>query len=311
MSGQTGSEAPELTVLIVSHNTRDLTAAALASLAEGTAARHEVVVADNASADGSAERIARDFPAVRLLPLPENLGFARASNLAAREARGRLLLLLNPDTVVLPGAVDALLAFAGARPGARIWGGRTLWPDGRLNPRSCWSRITLWSAFCGATGLSALRPRSAVLNPEALPAFARDHEREVDIVAGCFLLIERSLWEVLGGFDPAFFVYGEEADLCLRGRALGARPAVTPQAVIVHVEGASRRDEASQRAQILAARIGLARRHLPLGRRRLAAALMQAGAVGRILAWRLSRDSGRRVMARRLWEARAAWWAGY
>jgi len=253
---------PELTVIVVSYNTRDLTLEALRSLRrETTGIDYEVIVVDNNSTDGSADAIAREFPDWRLDRLDSNIGFAAANNLAAKEANGELLLLLNPDTVILDGAVQKLVAFASARSRALIWGGRTLFADRSLNPTSCWSRQTLWSVFCRASGLTGAFPRSGLFNPEAMGAWKRDDEREVDIVTGCFFLIRRDLWNELGGFDPAFFMYGEEADLCLRARAHGARPRFTPDATIVHYGGASERVRAEKLVRLLRAKCQLIRRH--------------------------------------------------
>ena len=125
---------PELSILLVNWNTRQLTLECLASvIAETTRTEYEIIVVDNGSSDGSAEAIARAFPHVRLIESRENLGFARATNLQACEARGDKLLLLNTDTVVLDGAIDALMEFSRREPQARIWGGRTLFADGSLN----------------------------------------------------------------------------------------------------------------------------------------------------------------------------------
>src|SRR5690606_35725860 len=115
--------------------------------------------------------------------------------------------------------------------------------------------------FCVATGLSSLFRGSSLFNPEGYGGWKRDTVREVDIVSGCFFLIRRELWERLGGFDPAFFMYGEEADLCLRARKLGARPMVTPEATIVHYGGASERVRADKMVRLLQAKALLIRRH--------------------------------------------------
>ena len=217
--------SPQLSIIIVSYNTRDITLACLESVyAQTRETSFEVIVLDNASSDGSADAIAGRFPQVRLIRHPINLGFAGGNNLAAKDAAGEFLLLLNPDTVVLNGAIDTLMAFARANPGAGIWGGRTVFADGTLNPTYCWKRQTAWSAFCCGTGLSSLFRGSRVLDPEAMGAWNRDQAPEVDIVSGCFLLITRALWDTLGGFDPAFFMYGEEADMCLRAREHEQRP---------------------------------------------------------------------------------------
>ena len=234
-----------------------------------------------------------------LLAETANHGFAGANNLAARRARGEYLLLLNPDTLVLDGAVDRLLAFARANPRAGIWGGRTLYGDRSLNPASCWGRMTLWNLFCRASGLTGVFPRSELFNSEAYGGWDRGSERAVDIVTGCFLMIRRETWEALGGFDPAFFMYGEEADLCLRARALGAAPRVTPEAEIVHYGGAADTVRADKMVRLLSGKISLIDRHFPAWQRPLARGLfarLAAVADGRHP--RARRRHGPRVHAR-------------
>lgn len=254
--------APDLTVIVVSFNTRDLTLACLESLrAETRDVRFETIVVDNASSDGSADAVRARFPDVAVIEPGENLGFGRANNLAARQARGRRLLLLNSDTVVLDAAIDRLVAFADAHPDARIWGGRTLFGDGTLNPASCWGRPTPWSLFCRATGAARLLGNPAWCDAETLADWPRDTVRRVDVVSGCFFLVDRDLWEALDGFDPAFFMYGEELDLCLRARALGADPMVTPEAEIVHYGGRSDRVREDQTVRQFQAKARVYRKH--------------------------------------------------
>ncbi|MEQ8378792.1 glycosyltransferase family 2 protein [Parvibaculum sp.] len=313
------SATPAVTVIVVSYNTRALTLEALRSLlAETDMAAVEVIVVDNASADGSADAIAAEFPALKLLALAENIGFARANNLAAKTARGTYLLLLNPDTVVLERAVDRLIAFAGAHPQARIWGGRTLFADRTLNPASCWGRMTPWSLFCLASGLRALFPHSAVLDPEGMPDWKRDSVRHVDIVSGCFLLIERALWEELGGFDSGYFMYGEDADLCLRGKRLGAAPLICPDAAIVHYGGASEPVRADKMIRLLKARVTLMKDHWPSGLRPLGLLLFRLFPLPRMAGYRLAAairnkpsDRSQFETWQSIWRARREWLAGY
>jgi GT2 family glycosyltransferase len=259
---------PELSILMVNWNTREMTLACLRSVyAQTHDTPFELIMVDNGSADGSAEAIAAAFPQVRLIAEAVNHGFAKANNIAAEQARGEYLLLLNTDTVVLDGAIDKLVAFARAHPDAGIWGGRTQFADGRLNPTSVWGKITPWSAVSFASGLRGLLRRFEAFNPEGLGAWQRDSERRVDIVSGCFLMIERAFWNRLGGFDRRFFMYGEEADLCARARAAGARPLMTPSACIIHYGGASATSHASKIAYVMGARIGLIeRQYAGLGR---------------------------------------------
>lgn len=276
----------ELSILIVSFNTRAMTLACLDSIvANRPAAAFEVIVVDNASSDGSADAIAAHPLGARLIASAANLGFARANNLAAAQARGRLVLLLNPDTEIRDGAVDRLLDFAARRPAARIWGGRTLFADGRLNPSSCWARMTPWNLMSRALGLTGLFPRTTLFNGEAYGGWNRDGERAVDIVSGCFLLISKADWDRLGGFDPVFFMYGEEADLCLRARReLAARPAVSSRATIVHHGGASERTRVGKMVKLLAAKTTLVRRHWHPALAPLGVALIAAWPRSRALA---------------------------
>ena len=257
-------EQPELTVLIVSYNTRDLTLKALETLYATTReTRFHTVVFDNASEDGSAKAVAEAFPQVEVIASQDNLGFAKANNIVAAEAKTEWLLLLNPDTECHPGAVDNLMAFSKAHPEAGITGGRTVFPDGSLNIASCWMQITPWSAFCNATGLSSVFPKSNLFNPEAMGDWQRDSVREVDIVVGCFMMLRRELWMKLDGFDLRYFMYGEEADLCLRAKAMGYRPMITPDAQIMHLVGASSKAQARKYSMIAKARVTLIQDHWP------------------------------------------------
>lgn len=253
--------APRVRAVVVSYNTRELTLACVASfLQETRELAHELVVVDNASTDGSPEAIAATFPAVRLMALRENLGFGAACNLGAEGARAERLLMLNPDTVVLDRAVARLITFADEHPAARVWGGRTLFPDGTLNPASCWRTPTPWSSLVTALGLASTFPGVPWCDPEGYAGWRRDSVREVDIVSGCFLLIDRSLWEELGGFHPDFFMYGEDADLSLRARRAGARPLIDPASVIVHLGGASERVRADQMVRLFTGKAQLYRK---------------------------------------------------
>ena len=254
----------DLSVIIVSYNTRQFTLECLASVYEQTKGiEFEVILVDNDSADGSPQAVAEHFPQATLFALKENLGFAAGNNFAAEHASGEYLLLLNPDTVVLDSALQNLLAFARSRPQAGIVGGRTLYGDRSLNPMSCWARPTLWSQFCIATGLSRIFKQSRLFDSETYGRWPRDTERQVDIVTGCLFLLSRSLWNELNGFDPIFFQRGEEADMCLRARSLGYRPRITPTATIIHYGGLSETVEAEKVIRNYKARTWIMERHWP------------------------------------------------
>jgi N-acetylglucosaminyl-diphospho-decaprenol L-rhamnosyltransferase len=307
------TSSKEVSVIVVSYNTRELTIACLDSLrAQTDGLDYEVIVVDNASEDGSADAIAARQGDVRLLALDTNLGFARANNLAAEKSHGEFLLLLNPDTVVLDGAVQRLVAFARAHPEAGIFGGRTFFPDGSLNPASCWGRPTPWSTFCLASGLTHLFRRTRLFDPESLGRWERDTVREVDIVTGCFFLVTRRLWDALGGFDDAFFMYGEEADLCLRARARGVRCLICPEARIIHYGGASERVVEDKMVRLLGGKARVFQKHWSPMAAAFGARMLDAWAFWRMTAFGLlatarPERSGAFETWRRIWRRRQEW----
>jgi N-acetylglucosaminyl-diphospho-decaprenol L-rhamnosyltransferase len=270
-------DVPDLSVLVVGYQSRDDLRGCLSTLlgqADGQAL--EVVVVDNASSDGTVAMLGAEFPAVRAIRLEENVGFARAVNLAARNARGRNLMLLNPDTRMVNGTTQALLRFAAEHPQHGIYGGRTLTPEGDLEPTSCWAVPTLWSTLLFATGLTTAFPRTR-LDPESIPGWNRDSVREVGVVTGCLLLAPRAVWDRLGGFDPDFFMYGEDVDLALRARAHGYRPVIVPDACVEHEVGASSSFHGSKNVMLLKGKVTLMRKHWSPLRRDTGILLLLAG----------------------------------
>jgi GT2 family glycosyltransferase len=310
--GPGAGAAPELTVAIVSYNTRALTLKAVETLYANThRTAMRVIVWDNASADGSAEAVRDAFPQAEVVASQENLGFARANNVVAEMADTPWLLLLNPDTETHDGAIDNILAFAKAHPEAGIVGGRTVFPDGSLNIASAWRRISAWSLFTQTTGLARALPGSDLFNYEAMGAWKRDSVREVDIVVGCFLLISTDLWRRLGGFSERYFMYGEDADLCLRAKKLGYRPTITPDAEIMHLVGASTSKRADKAVAVMRAKAQLVRDHwagpmVPVG-----IAQLWLWALARRVGAVASRDPEQKARLRQLWEQRGSWLAGF
>lgn len=307
---------PEVTVIMVSYNTRELTLKAVETLLENAGdVTMRVVVFDNASADGSAEAVAERFPGVEVIAHPENLGFGLANNLVAETATTEWLLLLNPDTETHPGAVEKLLAFSRAHPQAGITGGRTVFPDGSLNIASCWRQMSVWSLFCNATGLSKLFANSETFNPEAFGGWQRDSVREVDIVVGCLLMIRRELWHELGGFDRRYFMYGEETDLCLRARRLGYRPMITPESQIMHLVGASSSQASEKLLRVARAKVSLIRDHWPAWKQPVGLGLMWLWSLIRRIGGeahaRMTGKTAARDKWRTIWQRRGEWLEGY
>jgi GT2 family glycosyltransferase len=228
----------DVSVVIVSYESRDLLGRCLAALAadDGRSATSEVIVVDQASQDGTAAWLAAEHPEVRLVALPHNIGFGAGNNRGAAVASGRWLLLLNSDAFVGPGAVDELVRFAETQPTAGVVGPRLLWPDGRLQ-RSCRRFPTVFRIATEFLYLRKLAPRSRILNGFYCGEFAHDESRRVDWLTGACLLVQRELFERLGGFDEAFFLYSEEVDLLYRARQLGAETWYDPAAEVVHEWG--------------------------------------------------------------------------
>lgn len=297
------ADGPVVSVVVITYNNAADIGRALRSVHDSTA-RHprEVVVLDNASADDTLSRVA-ELGGCRLLASRANLGFARGCNAAALSARGRYVLLVNPDAVLHPDAIDAAVDFAEAHPQAGPVGGRTLRPDGSLDPRSCWGRQTLWSTACFATGLSTAFRGSRLFDPEALGGWERDSVREVGTVTGYFLLLRRADWVRLGGLDPTFFMYGDDVDLSERARRLGLRPTVTPDAVSEHEAGASSTGE-DRTVMLLRGRRTLMVKSWTRTRTAAGLALLRAGVFLRATA---ARDPRWRAA----WDRRAEWVVPY
>jgi len=256
------NENPLLAIVVISYNTLEMTLACIESVIKETHRYpYELFVYDNDSKDGSEEAIAKQFPNVNLVASKDNIGFARANNVVIKELNHQYVLLLNPDTVVLDGAIDKLMDFANEYPKAGIWGGKTLFGDLSLNPGSCFKRMTLWNQLCRATGLAAIFRQSAFFNTEDYGGWKRDSIRKVDIVCGCFLLTRSNIWHELGGFNRKYFMYAEEADLCLRAIAKGYQPMITDQAVIIHYGGGSESIRADKMVRLLRAKTTLAFDH--------------------------------------------------
>jgi len=304
----------DVSVVIVSYNALEWLSACLAAIGPG-AARHrvEVIVVDNASGPEVQQYLATAPHGAQVLQQDENLGFGRACNLAVEHSQGQYVMLLNPDAVLQPGALDRLVEHLEADPARGLVGGRTLKPDGTPDHGSCWGEPTLWSWFCSAVGLSVVFRRSRWFDPESLGSWDRQTAREVDIITGCLLLTSRSAWDRLGGFDPDYFMYGEDADLCRRARDSGYRPSITPDAVAVHVGGASSPHRLGKRRLLLRGKATFARKHWSPARCRIGLLFLSFGvamrAVREIGAERLGGRSDR--MMRTLWQERRTWLAGW
>jgi GT2 family glycosyltransferase len=225
----------DLSIVIVNWNTRDLLRDCLTSLRPATAGLGvEVLVVDNASSDGSPATISAEFPTVRLIESPTNIGFAAGNNLALRQAEGRHVLLLNSDTLVSGDVLSEAVAWLDAHPKTGVLGPTVLNADGSLQP-SCSSFPTLKNLALQLIGIT----RIARLDGYRLTGWDRSTARRVDVVSGAAMFVRRAAMAEVGLLDEAFFFYGEETDWCHRFASAGWEVVFVPIPAVTHFGGGS------------------------------------------------------------------------
>jgi GT2 family glycosyltransferase len=276
--------APLVSVIVVSWNVERLLRECIRSIhreAASISAGVEVVVVDNASRDGSVAMMRAEFPEVTTLANSDNVGFGRANNQALPLARGTYLLLLNPDAALLPGALARLVAVLDSYPAARIAGARLLNSDGTLQRWTGGAFPTLWNVACHYLFVARLLPprwRPASLYLEREPA----QDLDVDWVSGACLLLRRDAVDRFI-FDPGFFMYGEDMELCQRVKAAGGRVVYAPRASVIHHQGASMKQ---QEGAVLLSSLKGPRRFFSASRSRAAVWVFDALTVaGFLLRW--------------------------
>ncbi len=233
---------PSISVVVVSYNVRPFLDHCLRSLQRASQGGDvQIIVVDNASSDRSAEMVEERYPDVLLIRNRENIGFARANNLAFEKACGDFVLILNPDSFVQEDTLSILAERLMRMPDVGAVGPKIILPDGRFEPRSMRGFPTPWAAFSYLTGLSALFPRSRTFSRYLLTYLDPESENDVGALSGCCMMVRKSILEALGGFDGDYFMYGEDLDLCYRIRKTGFRILYTPATKIVHFKGESTR----------------------------------------------------------------------
>lgn len=249
--GSSEPVGPSLTIAIVSWNVRDELADCLRSLDQaGVPAWARIVVVDNASADGSAEMVEQAFGFATLVRAGSNLGFARANNLVLRAATTPYVLLLNPDTIVPAGALEALVRSMNADPGLGAAAPRQHSLDGSIQFEAAVSLPTIWNATCDLALLSRLFPRSRFFSRRTMGWWDHRDDRDVPAIAGSAMLLRRTAIAQVGGLDERMF-YVEDMDLCRRIGEAGWRIRYVGSAAITHLGGAStKRSDAGHRRQI-------------------------------------------------------------
>jgi N-acetylglucosaminyl-diphospho-decaprenol L-rhamnosyltransferase len=242
-SGSGADEAGmNVSVIIINWNSREYLKECLQSLIRHTKEiTYEILVLDNASFDGSAEMIAAEYPQVNFIQVRKNLGFAAGNNLAARRATGEMLLFLNPDTALQCDALSFLYQALKADQQAGVAGARLLNSDRTVQTSCIQAFPTVLNSFIDSDFLRKLFPRAAIWGMK--PLFSTSNEpSQVDAVSGACLMIRRSLFDMLNGFDERYFMYTEDRDLCYRAYVSGCARLHVPSAVVVHHGGGSSRN---------------------------------------------------------------------
>ena len=229
-----------LSIIIVSYNVREFLEQALISIQRAVGnLDYEIFVVDNNSMDGSAEYVRRRFPDVQLIANRENMGFARANNLAMRRACGHYVCLINPDTIVQEDTFSTLIAFFENNPDAGALGCKILNPDGSLQLACRRSFPTPWVAFSKIIGLASMFPRSRLFGRYNLTFLDENETSEVEAISGSFMLVRREVIDQVGQLDQDFFMYGEDLDWCFRIHSAGWKIFYVPHTQIIHFKGES------------------------------------------------------------------------
>jgi len=225
----------DLTVIIVSWRVKDLLKNCLSSIYTNTTnINFEVIVVDNASCDGSVEMVIGYFPQVKLISNLRNRGFARANNQAIGQARGRQLLLLNPDTIIVDNALADMVSFMDRHPEVGVAGCRILNPDKTWQPS-----VRKFPTLLDHLMMMFKLHHFFQLKDYRQLEFDEHKEQEVDQVMGAFFMINSNVVKRVGHFDEGYLNWFEEVDFCWRAKKAGLKVVYTPQAEIIHWRGQS------------------------------------------------------------------------
>lgn len=229
----------DLSIIIVNWNGQEITRQCLKSIYERTKnINFEVIVVDNASADSSCQMIRDEYPQVNLICNTENRGFAAANNQGINASKGDFILLLNNDTIILENAVEKTLQIAKLNPQAATISCKVLNPDYTLQS-SCFMFPSLLNLSLAAMHLDSFFPKHKFFGRERYAGTDWNEITEVDVIAGCFMLVRKDAVKDIGMLDERFFMYAEETDWCLRFKKAGWKILYAPVGQIIHLGGAT------------------------------------------------------------------------
>jgi GT2 family glycosyltransferase len=228
----------DASIVIVSYNTCQILDECIASIENETTVKHEVIIVDNASTDNTCRMLRDKYPYVTLIENDHNVGFARANNQGFSIASGKYFFMLNPDTVILDGAIDKLVDFMEHNDNVGICGPRNIGRDGQLQ-YNCDHFPSVWNTLWVYGNLINRYPRVRMFRKSRMQYWDYGEMRDVERIAGCSLMIKSNVYKKLSGLDNKFFMYFEETDLCYRARRSGYRIVYLPSASILHYGGES------------------------------------------------------------------------
>lgn len=230
---------PDLSVIIVNYKTCEVTAQAVRSVLEHSGTLDlEIIVVDNDSRDGSLHKLRADFPEITVVEAGHNGGYAWGNNIGMRMARGRIFLILNPDAQVFHGTLEHAVAYLRDHPEVGVLGGHVSLEDGSQQStlfREISLRSLFWSMFVPNTILR----NSRYFGDQRYASLPRDTMQDVDVVAGCFMMISRTVVDKIGMMDERFFMYSEESEWCWRVRQAGLAVRYNPDIRLMHIGAVS------------------------------------------------------------------------
>ncbi len=206
----------------------------------------EIIVVDNASPDDSITKLAPLFPDVHFLQAENNIGFGRACNLGLSKAKGNYILFLNPDTLVPENTIAYCVSFLNNHQQTGAVGVKMINGFGNFLPESKRAKPSLSNTFFKVTGMASLFPTSGLFNNYALGQLSKNENHRIDVLAGAFMMVRKALLESMQGFDPVFFMYGEDIDLSLRISKLGYDIYYLGEVSIIHYKGQSSRNRSGK-----------------------------------------------------------------
>lgn len=295
----------DVTIVIVAWNVKHFVSQCLESVYRETKGiEFEVIYVDNGSVDGSAGMVRKDFPQVQIIQNVENRGFVVANNQAIECARGRYVLLLNSDTVILDNAIAKVVRFADQHPEAAAAACRVLNPDRTLQG-NCFRFYSTLNMLFEALFLSRAFPNNRLFGRKIYGGWDYNSVREVDVIVGCFSMVRREAIDEVGMMDDRLFMYGDDIDWCYRFVKAGWKVLYTPSAEIIHYGGRTTRQAPGKfTLQLYGVYLAHVKKYYPRRTFLVSRVLIAWYLLGRALYWSIRSLGGQEARAKRAESAR-------